>query len=479
MPPTPDMPLDSPPAPHVVAARERKLKALLAPEAAPAAKLGRNIAANQPDVEVLALALRRVPCTREAFDAAKPAEKDWVFVQFCVIGVGPPGFSSVPYSSTKKKGERDADAQPLYAASSKGTVFHTFAKGRTNKDRGRRVEEVDGAPVSAVLQPGVCVTMFLREEAFEGGKTFVGASDMIAENAFVFLQVGVSNAEQAAQGRLLKIKRVMPATDIAVVSALLGGMPASAEEHDSVMTESNELYPALSKCTIVPSVRVHTVALTKTAYAAAEGDGATLVSDDQAFYVGPRVLAECLPACNPARARKLLSLALAMQAVTVLVRRSREDVLSEKPTDEVVHMALDASRMLSLHALADGAPSMHTMWHGSEVWWSDYDKSIVMPGDQEFSVAWAMQTEPRVLPEARCDRPPGFLSDGCPGAFHRLRAYMFAGLSFEDFVRSEDRAGLAISLQLRPGMRGQGGGCGKRKREMVVADEFDESDSSE
>ena len=84
-----------------------------------------------------------------------------------------------------------------------------------------------------------------------------------------------------------------------------------------------------------------------------------------------------------------------------------------------------------------------------------------------------------MLPEARCDRPPGFLSDGCPGAFHRLRAYMFAGLSFEDFVRSEDRAGLAISLQLRPGMRGQGGGCGKRKREMVVADEFDESDSSE
>ena len=44
-------------------------------------------------------------------------------------------------------------------------------------------------------------------------------------------------------------------------------------------------------------------------------------------------------------ARKLLALALAMQAVTVLVRRSRDDVLTEKPPDEVVHMALDASRM--------------------------------------------------------------------------------------------------------------------------------------
>jgi len=462
---------------HVLAARERKLKALLAPETAPAARLGRNIAANQPDVEVLALALRRVPCTREAFDAAKPADKDWVFAQFCVLGVGPPGFSSVPYVSTKKKGERDADAQPLYSASSKGTVFHTFAKGRTNKDRGSRVDEIDGAPVSAVLQPGVCATMFLREEAFEGGRTFVGAPDVLPENAFVFLQVGVSNAEQAAQGRLLKIKRVMPATDAAVITAFLGGMPASAEEHESVMAESTELYPALSKCTTVPPARVHTVELAKTAYAAAEGDGATLVSGDQAFYIGPRVLAECVPACNAARARKLLSVALAMQAVAVLVRSSREDVLSEKPTNEVVHLAVDASRMLSLHALADGAPSVHTAWHGNEVWWSDYDKSIVMPGEQEFSVAWAMQVEPRAHPEARCDRPPGFLADGCAGAFHRLRAYLFAEQSFEDFVCSEDRAGLAISLQLRPGLRSHGGGGGKRKREMLAADELDESDA--
>ena len=63
-------------------------------------------------------------------------------LQFCVVATGPPGFSSAPYLSTKKKGEKDKDTQPLYASSSRGTVFYPFEKGapsRTGKDRGRRV----------------------------------------------------------------------------------------------------------------------------------------------------------------------------------------------------------------------------------------------------------------------------------------------------------------------------------------------------
>ena len=98
--------------------------------------LGKNICVNQPDVEVLALVLKRVPCTQEGFELAKSPEKDWVHLQFCVFGTGPPGFSSAPYLSTKKKGEKDKDTQPLYESSTKGTVFYTFDKGRTGKDRG-------------------------------------------------------------------------------------------------------------------------------------------------------------------------------------------------------------------------------------------------------------------------------------------------------------------------------------------------------
>ena len=197
------------------------------------------------------------------------------------------------------------------------------------------------------------------------------------------------------------------------------------------------------------------------------------MSGAQSFYVDPRVLAECLPSCNATRARKLLSIAPAMQAVTVLVRSSsREDVLSEKPTDEVVPLALDVSRLLSLHGLADGAPDVRTTWHGEEMWWSDYSKGIVMPGEQEFTVAWAMHTEQHLQSEARSDKPPGFLS---AGAFHRLRAYMFAEQPFEDFVAT-DQSGLAMTLQLRPCLRSQAGGGGKRKREMVLADALDESD---
>ena len=59
-----------------------RVKSLLAPDGEVDATLGKNITPNQPDVEVLALALKRVPCTRDAFEKSKAPDKDWVCLQF-------------------------------------------------------------------------------------------------------------------------------------------------------------------------------------------------------------------------------------------------------------------------------------------------------------------------------------------------------------------------------------------------------------
>ena len=64
---------------------------------------------NQPNVEALVVLLRDMPLTKGAFDAAR---NDWVSMQVCVLAVGPPGFSSVPYAASKGK-DKETDIQNL------------------------------------------------------------------------------------------------------------------------------------------------------------------------------------------------------------------------------------------------------------------------------------------------------------------------------------------------------------------------------
>lgn len=61
-----------------------RVKSLLSPDGEQDVGIGKNISHSQPDVEVLALALKRVPCTREAFEKSKAIDKDWICLQFYV-----------------------------------------------------------------------------------------------------------------------------------------------------------------------------------------------------------------------------------------------------------------------------------------------------------------------------------------------------------------------------------------------------------
>ena len=76
--------------------------------------LGRNISTTLQDVEVLAVALREVPTTVDRFDALR-GSKEWVNVQFAVLGVGPPGWLKAPFLSSQPK-KKDPEARALYEA---------------------------------------------------------------------------------------------------------------------------------------------------------------------------------------------------------------------------------------------------------------------------------------------------------------------------------------------------------------------------
>lgn len=470
-----------------------RVRTLLAPESDASDDLGRNILPNQPDVEVLAISLKRIPCTRDAYEKAKAPDKDWVHLQFCVVGVGRPGFSSAPYTATKKKGERDQNTRPLYESSEDGgTVFHPFEKGRTGKDRGARVNVVDDVTVTATLTPGVCLTKFLRDEndCFEPGKLFVGRHAValpleqqdIPENSFVLLQVGVTNAEQAVQGRLIKIKRIMPVDNASLIAAYLPRMPKSADEHESAMNRSQETFPALAKSVITPNSRIFSLTPQASAYVSDEEGGAALVNGHDTFYVPASVMQGCVHASNANRARKLLNIALAMGAAKLLVRTVNNDteVLMERPRNQVLHVYIDVNHLLGLYNVRE-----FDTWPGKEssclemavdeedntVTWMNPTKTIVMPSEDEHNIVYEVQLNKKTQDEAREGaKSPRVLSDGCIGDYFPLRVYTAPlGVSLQnkaDFT-------LVMSLQLRPGLRVAGGG-GKRKREALEADEEDE-----
>ena len=151
-------------------------QAMLSPVAMDGSKVGTNILARQPDVEVAAMLLRPLPLTTGKF-AELAGGKDFMSMQFVVLEVGGPGFSSVPYG---KKGEKAANQLPLYTRTTEGghTLFHTFKKVESNLERSPRSSTEEGAngPVdlACTLAPGLSLSMFIRPDNFKGNVFFNG-----------------------------------------------------------------------------------------------------------------------------------------------------------------------------------------------------------------------------------------------------------------------------------------------------------------
>lgn len=267
---------------------------LLAPVQYGPPSVGANIVQRQPDVEVAAILLKPFPITPDKFKELAGG-RDFMTMQFAVLDVGGPGFSSVPYG---KKGEKPLHPLPLYTKGKDGaTVFHSFLKADSNLERGVRVDQQvqeDGTAVDVTcsLAPGLCVSTYLREETLKGNVFFQGklegpdrarpqelqyvklapdsalwTGDVIPENTVVWLQVGVCNSNQAMKGSLIKIKKLMPAENGPALGSLIAAMPRSPSDFDEAMDNNKSRYPAISSSLYAGNTKIFAAAPERTAYA--------------------------------------------------------------------------------------------------------------------------------------------------------------------------------------------------------------------
>ena len=83
------------------------LSKILQPVAVSKPTLGNIIATNQPDVEVMAMVLKDTPLSMAGYHELEGG-RGWFNMPFMILSVGPSGFAKVPYTASKKKGEKEA-----------------------------------------------------------------------------------------------------------------------------------------------------------------------------------------------------------------------------------------------------------------------------------------------------------------------------------------------------------------------------------
>jgi len=337
--------------------------------------LGKNISVNQPDVEVLAMTLKDIPLNGDKFNEMS-AGKGWVSAAFSVLMVGGPGFSSVPYTANKKKGDRESESKSVYEIDDDGnTKFYTFEKGKTNKDKGVRVsssngEESDGKEAvlvdrTAVLHPGCMLSTFMREEDFlvgpQGGdsKMFIlgerfKEAAVLPANTLVYIQLASSNIEQAKKGSILKLRRIKTADHIGhVVQRCFDQMPHDERQLERVQDKTKS-HESLSRMAYMGNVKVFAVMPSPTAFAVPD-ESAYVISEFSEqmcdVMLSAKVLCASLGSSDVAVCLKTLNVALGCGAVRCLVRSSMSGgvVMGSDSAYEVALLEIDVNTLFSLH----------------------------------------------------------------------------------------------------------------------------------
>jgi hypothetical protein len=325
------------------------------------------------DVLVMAMPLKDIPVTKEAF--AEHDSSEFIRAQFYIVRVAPVdgqdwGWSNAPYDSSKKTPR--AELQSLYTVDTQGETkgearFWAFKKVSNNKNKGVRIEgPVDGFDTSFVLPRGSVLTFFMREDSYDAGKhLFVNSGDHTVLPAFtpVILQLSGTNGEQALKGNGLKLRRIMPLRADAF-SPFMDDLSSSKRE----AVERQDLarsYPAISNvagrtatCPVVCNVL-------SGAFVFQDEDLATrgmieIVESGLELDVGSvllmptAVLMAVVHTLDFERAKRFLSLALAHGAVKCVVVPA--DGQGEAV---VVNVHVDVQKMLWLDTLQQMRSSDH------------------------------------------------------------------------------------------------------------------------
>jgi len=338
------------------------LEYLLAGTHAPL-RCGKEIARNQPDVEVFAMALANVPSSKAEFEAAR-GTREFVIAKFVVLALGPPGFGKVPYNSKRSVGVKEEQGKPLYEGTDDGRVrFFSFEKGKTNKDKGDRVEADES---SGFLEPGLVLSFFLREEFWDPPKIMPAASgeDAVAAGSVVAMQVSSSNVDAAGKGYLLKLKKLKVLSSALDLFAVLAKLPQSEDEYDNHASRYRADYPAmkgsLDSSTDTRVFAAHSLGPDACAFG---HEGGFLISNARThnregfcddIFVPTSVARRCLQVDDETLAVKFMNMALAVQALGGIIKTCASNVLlSADDVHPLVALALvlDVNILLSLDVL--------------------------------------------------------------------------------------------------------------------------------
>lgn len=345
----------------------REVSTLLAPCSTAPCVLGNNIAPSNPDVEVLAMLVKDTPATDEGFKQLDKGDRGWVMTSWCVMGVGPPGFSSVPYTHGKKKDA--AESKKLYEFDEHGqTRFFSYEVGKTNKDRGARcqVGEIDGEQhdLSVVLRPGMVINEFMRPEkmAEKVLQSDEDPVDVLPAFTLVFLQLGVGNIEQAIKGRMLKFKKMKVVPENAVQSCLYSSYNLPSTETAFRECNNVSVYKSLRECIDTRSnCMIMNRAVSKDAYAVTEGDydSCVLVNMDSEFdmaHMQKHAITSLLPNADAGDCIKFLNICIACNAVTAVIRTRPLDAVvlngdGDKYRARVLALTVNYNKLFGLNTL--------------------------------------------------------------------------------------------------------------------------------
>jgi len=369
-----------PPGKHQTPANFRKWANLLA--VMPLSwRPGKTITLRQPDVELLVMTLSDVPLTADKF-AEMSCGRDFVVLNVCVLAVGPPGFSSVPYAAAKKNGAAKVESKVLYDVDESGsTRFFPFEKGATNKDRGERVSQMtvagsdDLINTTTVLENSTCLSFFMRQEAFSAGSMVLTAEsspdepapDMLPAKSTLALVLGLCNVVQAAKGYGLKLKKgkKLPGT---TMLSVFSGVPQSEELVDAVLARSRA-QPSICGMAVKDSIKVFACVPDAIAHATTDSESEQLVmcnvapSLPKVFFTVEQL--DSVFGMDKGLALKLVNITIASKALRVLVVRDDRPTSDEsRHSLSVGSMAVDWNCMLNMH-IVNGLnewPREHESW---------------------------------------------------------------------------------------------------------------------
>lgn len=493
----------------------------------PSSLLGKTFKQSQPDVEILAVITKDTPTSMDAYNRMK-GKNDWCSLQLVVLGTSGPGFSSVPYTSTKRKDEREVNPQPLYdivphSESYAGmTRLYTYEKGRSNKDKGKRVDVMQDlascemVAATGILPSGLCISSFIREDAMTSDffalemcdETMLD-NDVLQANTLVRAVVATANIDQAQKGMLIKIKRikaVSPMTDscIAAAFASKNAFPVDPDAFDNLQSSTKSNFPALSRAVYSGNIKYFHPKLSTRSFAVAdEAEKALIIVDpsdnENEISIPAHIALAGTGAATLSRAAKIVSIGLSQNAVQILVRTQRIDdvTLNNGPANCGVLLYVNPGKLIGVEQILDFSVWPHNermhMWHpvtdngatpssakSSKILWTQPNHSIwVQENGMDISkqLVFEVDLEETHLEAPKFESTDLFLADNAGGAFMPLRIYISdSSMTLEDtktaIDEGDDQVRMLISLQLRPHNRGTGGGK-KRKRAEIVLDEMD------